>query len=173
MIFIGIDPGANKAAFASCIQNGGNIRRTVVECPLHNLKAELKKEMDDYGYYPFPGEKIIVFIEHMKGYWPFARAHQSHVKQIKKIIRELWPRKNEIYSIDPEVWQAGMISGLIGDTKVRSMARARLDGFSPRSHNEADAINILNYGIANYSMLKRAVDFTKMIIKTAKGGKGK
>ena len=169
MIFIGIDPGANKTGYAVKCDTWRDSPFEFGECPLHDLKENLK----GFNFRIDKGEKIVVFIEHMKGYWSFAKAHQSHVKQIKKIIRELWPRKNEIYSIDPEVWQAGMISGLIGDTKVRSMARARLDGFSPRSHNEADAINILNYGIANYSSLKRAVEFAKKVIKMAKGGKGK
>jgi len=167
MIFIGIDPGANKTGYAVLYKWGNELNNVCYhgECALHDLKNRLTIIED-----PDIRENIVVFIEHWKTTFRRAKAHQSHVKQIKKIIRELWPRKNEVYSIEPEVWKAGMLKHLPGNTKEQSIMRAKIDGYEPKSHNEADAINILNYGIANYSMLKRAVEFTKMIIKTAKGG---
>lgn len=146
MIFIGIDPGANKTGYV--IQwLPGNLEPPIAigECPIYELKSVLR----GIDYNLQKGEKVIVFIEHWKTTFRRAGAHQSHVKQIRKIIREIWPRKNVIIPVDPKTWQTGMLKGLVGTTKERSLQRAGMDGFETESHNIADAINVLNFGLLN------------------------
>ena len=140
MTYIAIDPG-KKCGVA--IRVTTSWQGPPWACDLTNIES-IFRAIDCVN----EPDRVTVFLEKMSGTWRGSKDHRGHANLVIAAVKRVWPRRNKIHLIEPKVWQAAMLKNVPGkDTKEQSINRAKIDGHNVTDHNEADAVNILNYGL--------------------------
>ncbi len=103
-------------------------------------------------WYGRDDDYFIFFIEKMESSHRLFAEHRASANNIINAIKRKWKAKQrKIIIISPRTWQAAVLKGLVDpDIKKKSMISASaIMGREITKDHEADAINILYYGLTS------------------------